>query len=118
MSFSPVSVGAGTADALQALGLPKEALHALVDRGRPRTTARLPDDVDGVAGAGRETLLHQRRGTLGLRPLRPEVGAEVAGDQRRDGEDGDQRGDPGQDDAPAPAMHEGAQAAQPAVIMG
>ena len=103
-------------DALQALGLGQEALHARPGLRRLRALRGLPDDADRVARSTGEVLREHGRSVLGLRALGGEVGLEGALQQRAEGEDGGQGGHPGQDDAPTVAMHEGAEPAKAAVV--
>jgi hypothetical protein len=99
-----------------AVTLLQEALDARAGLRRPRALGRLPDDADGVARAAGEAFLDERRGTLGLRALRAEVGPIGTCEHGRDRDGGDQRRHPRHDHAPAAPMHQGAEPAEPAMV--
>ena len=89
----------GACDAVDALGLgqqPVDPILRLASAG-----GRLPDDVDGLAGAAGEVLLEQVGRGFALAPRRAELAAVLPRELRDDDERGREDRDPRDDDAPA-----------------
>ena len=84
----------------------EEVVEPLLDGGAVGARLVLPDDVDLLPRIAAELLLGQVPGGLGLGARRVVVGVVLAGDRRPDSDRGDERDDPGDDDAATASIGE------------
>jgi hypothetical protein len=93
-------------DSLEPLGLGDEAVHPLAHRRSGGAAGRLPHHVDGLGREPAEMGGHDLPCGVRVRPGRRIVGAELAGDARRDGQNGHQQDEPAGQDETAAAVGE------------